>query len=198
MGFDHWGIWAGGQFALWALATSPAIAYPALNASSAVASVSPQIQREASENGGFSTYVLPNTFSILMPSDWFVEGSETAGAAVITSYQTASNPAPTDIRTEVNLVDEPPETYVDRQIDDLVEQKYVIDRFRLASVQGNQAFRVWIIDAPGEFANQIITFVGYENGSTAKIVSYYNGDSPTTVDTIMQMHRSFELVSEGE
>lgn len=196
MGFANWSLRAGMRATLWALGASAAIAHPVLWASPAVANPATLVQQEAAEGSGFATYVLPDTFALQMPATWFAEGAEAEGYAVITSYQTDSKPAPTDVRTEVTLVNEPPETYVDREIDGLVAQKYVIDRFRLASVQGNQAFRVWIVDAPGEFTHQIITFVGYENGSTAKIVSYYNDDSPTTVDTIMQMHRSFELIEE--
>ena len=198
MGFINWRLRVGMSGTLLALGASAAIAQPSPTLTSAIARAVPQIQREATESDGFSTYVLPDAFAIQMPSDWFAEGAETEGYVVITSYQTTSEPAPTDVRTEVTLVDEPPETYVDREIDRLIEQKYEIDRFRIVSVQGNQAFRVWLIEAPGDFAKQIITFVGYENGSTAKIVSYYNGDSSTTVDTIMQMHRSFELISEAE
>ncbi|HEY9888706.1 MAG TPA: hypothetical protein V6D02_09920 [Candidatus Obscuribacterales bacterium] len=147
----------------------------------------------------FTGYTLPQTFAISIPDGWWVTGSEQTASAVITSYAPeAAAIAPTDVKTEVILVPEAPDTYVARQIDDLIAGDYVIDRYGLAAVKGNEAFRLWIIEQPGDFAQRVITFVGYDNGTTAQIVSYYNDESPTTIETILAIHRSFELVSAAE
>ena len=208
MGLTNWGLRSSLSIGFLIVGTSVAIApLPAtISISSAIAVAPDTSSPDTSESDtealgitGFETYTLPTQFSIEIPSGWFVEGAELEGFALITSYRPDSEvPQPTDVKTEVTLVSEPPETYVDREIDALIQQEYVIDRFGIASVKGNEAFRVWIIEIPGDFANQVITFVGYENGRTAKIVSHYNDDSSTTKDTILQIHRSFDVISETE
>lgn len=208
MEFLKWGIRGGLSIGLLVLGGNGAIAGTLPNVPNLEVYTSPLKQETVApdagetvppEAGEFETYTLPNAFSVQVPQGWFIEGKEAEGYALITSYGPDSEATQMgDVKTEVNLVNEPPQTYVDRQIDDLIQQGYVIDRFGLASVQGNEAFRIWIIDVPGDFTNQVITFVGFESGKTAKIISYYNEDSATMTETIMQIHRSFELVSEEE
>ncbi|MDB9525938.1 hypothetical protein PN498_08070 [Oscillatoria sp. CS-180] len=156
-------------------------------------------QPDAGEPETFKTYTLNDTFSITVPQDWLVDGDEAENYALITSYSPESEtPQQDDIRTEVSLVAESPDTYVGREIDALIQGGYVIDSYGVASVGGNKAFRVWIIDLPGDFTHQVITFIGYENGNTARLISYFNDDSPTTTDMIVNLHQSFELNLEEE
>lgn len=142
----------------------------------------------------FETFTLPNQFAVSIPAGWFATGTDTEGYAIITSYAPEAELMATDIKTEVTLADEPPDTYVDRELDTLIQSGYTIDRFGLTSIRGNDAFRVWIIETPGDFSYQVITFVGYDQGQTAKIVSHYSDDSRMTIDTILAIHRSFDLV----
>ena len=151
----------------------------------------------------FETYRLVDRFSIEIPAGWLVQEDDTGQAVTITSYR-ADGPPPlaTDIKTEVTLVNEPPTTYVERELDSLIsqanEQGYIIDQYGLAAVGNNEALRLWIIDLPGEFSEQMITFVGYETGQTAKIVSYFNDASVATKDTILQLHGSFDFATAAE
>jgi len=139
---------------------------------------------------------VPGLFTLEIPAGWFTETAETT---VITSYDVSANPpTPTDLKTEITVVDESPNTYVGTELDALIEQAYVLDRYGITSVGGNDAFRVWIVQLPGEFANQVITFVGNADRSTAKIVTFYNDDSQATKDLILQMHSSFNFATNGE
>jgi hypothetical protein len=154
----------------------------------------PPTVTESLEPELFETFTLPNHYSVLMPRGWFAAGDETTGHTVITSYAPATDIADTDIKTEMTLVDETPETYVDRELDNLIQSGYTIDRFGIASIQGNDAFRIWIVETLGDFKYQVITFVGYDQGVTAKLVSYYSDNSRDTVETVLALHRSFNLV----
>lgn len=150
----------------------------------------------APEPETFETYTLPNTFSLTIPQGWFVEEVASENYALITSYAPdTTSPQQTDIRTAVLLVDEPPETFVEREIDALIQGGYNIDSYGVTVVEGNTGFRLWIIELPGEFTNQVITFIGYETGKTAKLVSYFNDTSTDTIDTLVNLHQSFELIN---
>jgi hypothetical protein len=207
MGLMSWSRSLGMSLGLVLLGVGGAIAQPpTLEMSAAAIAAVDQQDTTVSEpdsappaSAAFETYTLPAQFSIEMPQGWYAQGVVDDGWAMITSYQPESaSPQAGDVKTEVFLVDEPPETYVDREIDSLIQAGYEIDRFGMASVNGSDAFRIWIIEMPGDFANQVITFVGFDDGRTAKIVSDYNDDSVATTDTILQIHRSFELTSEVE
>ncbi|RZM77398.1 hypothetical protein [Leptolyngbya iicbica] len=142
-------------------------------------------------------------FVIDVPTGWLTEALAEEARAMITSYDaTVQSPQATDIATEISLVSEPPETYVPQQLDTLIEaalaEEYVIDRYGITSVSGNDAFRLWLEQVPGEFSRQVITFVGDAEGRTAKIVSSYNDDAPATRDLIVQMHGSFRFDSAEE
>lgn len=164
----------------------------------AIAQDMPQPAQQTSEpaaNEGIETYTVAAQFSLMIPAGWTTEMVESEGYAVITSYLPGETIQPTDVRTEVSLVNEPPETYVDREINALVQQNYRIRNYGVAAVGGNQAFRLWIIDRPGDFTQQVITFVG-EGNRTSKIISYYNEDSPEAIAILMEMHQSFEFISD--
>lgn len=160
--------------------------------------VAPQLEPEAAVNA-FEIYTLPNTFSLEIPQGWLAVGTEADGYAVITSYFPDTETLQvTDIKTEVTLVEESPKTFVGREIDELIQQGHVIDQYGMTAVGGNQAFRLWISELSGDFTNQVITFVGNEDSSTARIVSYFNDESETTRQTLLQIHRSFEFQPKEE
>lgn len=147
----------------------------------------------------FETFVVPGQFVLEIPTGWTTQVSVSEGMAMITSYDRATSaPALTDIETAITVVAEPPDVYVSQELDILIEQAlagaYEIDRYGITSVGGNEAFRIWLVQLPGEFSQQAITFVGDGQGNTAKIVSSYNDDSPATKDLILHMHGSFDFV----
>ena len=188
---------------VWALSAGVAIAQAAPESTTDEAPVAAPAEDITPDRDSFETYTLIDSFSIEIPAGWLVQEDASGQAVTITSYS-ADGPPPlmTDIKTEVTLVNEPPTTYVERELDSLIsqanEQIYTIDQYGLAAVGGNEALRLWIIDLPGEFSEQMITFVGYDTGQTARIVSYFNDDSVATKDTILQMHGSFDLAITAE
>ena len=146
----------------------------------------------------FQTYTLPDNFSLDIPEGWSTESLATERRAVITNYspdRLEGNAAQlTDIKTEVTLVDEHPDSFVDREITAIIDQAYPVRRYTSVEVNERTALRLWVSDLPQEYANQIITFVGYGDYGTAMIVSYYNTFSIETDILIEQIHDSFELV----
>jgi hypothetical protein len=189
------GLWLGTLGS--AIAPVPTLAdEPATTVEPAVdGSTDPATAPSATE---FETFTLEDVFAIDVPQGWQVEGLAPERSAVITNYS-GDRPADTasdltDIKTEVTLVPESPGTFVDRELDALIQSGYIIDQFGMTTVKGNTAFRVWLIDLPQDYTHQIITFVGYDQDRTAKIVSSYNDPSPTNVDLILEIHRSFELL----
>ncbi|NEQ44800.1 MAG: hypothetical protein F6K00_15045 [Leptolyngbya sp. SIOISBB] len=156
-----------------------------------------------SEPAPFEAFVVPGQFALEIPTGWTTQVSASEDMAIITNYDRATSaPALTDIKTEITVVAEPPDVYVSRELDSLIEQAlagaYEIDRYGITSIGGKEAFRIWMVQLPGDFAQQAITFVGDGQGSTAKIVSSYNDDSPATKDLILHMHGSFDFVAPGE
>ena len=188
---------------IWALSAGIAIAQMPSDSPVNEPSAAAPAEATTPHRESFETYTLIDTFSIEIPAGWLVQEDATGQTVTITSYS-ADGPPPsvTDIKTEVTLVNEPPTTYVERELDGLIsqanDQVYTIDQYGLAAVGGNEALRLWIIDLPGEFSEQMITFVGYETGQTARIVSYFNDASVVTKDTILQMHGSFDLAIAAE
>ncbi|MEM7648377.1 MAG: hypothetical protein AAF283_04325 [Cyanobacteria bacterium P01_A01_bin.70] len=156
-----------------------------------------------SESAPFESFVVPGQFALEIPPGWTTQVSANEGVVIITSYdRTTRAPGLTDIQTEITVVAEPPDVYVGRELDALIEQalagEYEIDSYGIVSVGGNEALRIWIRQLPDEFAQQVITFVGDGRGSTASIVSLYNDDSPATKDLLLHMHGSFNFVTQGE
>ena len=141
-------------------------------------------------------YTLPQSFSLQIPQDWNADGTEAEGRATITNYSPdrpeGDVPQSTDIKTEVILVSEPPNEFVDREIATIISQEYPVRRYTTVEVNERTALRLWVSDLPQAYANQIITFVGYGSEGTAKIVTSYNTQSPEIDFQIEQVHDSFE------
>ena len=151
----------------------------------------------------FEPWEVPDLFVIDVPTGWITAAATDEARAVIASYDAATQaPQPTDVATAIVLVPEPPETYVPQQLDALIEAalagEFAIDRYGITSVGGNDAFRLWMEQMPGEFSRQVITFVGDGQGRTATIVSSYDDDSAATRELLVQMHGSFDFISPEE
>jgi hypothetical protein len=145
------------------------------------------------------TYTLPNVFSIEIPPTWFTTGDAAAGSATLTSYpldRTAStSPQTTDIQTDILIVSESPDTYVDREISTLLSQDPWIETYGSAVVDNQTAIRIWLRSSTlPNYSQQVITFVGYGDRGTVKLVSYYNDPAPATRELIASVHRSFKLL----
>jgi hypothetical protein len=197
MRFDN-GLLQMGMGLVWLLGSPlSAIAAPMLAdaATSEPASVEALDPATTAPMPEFEIYTLEDVFAIEVPQGWQVSEMPADRTAVLTndSSDIATGSADTAIRTEVTLVAEPPNTYVEQELDALIQSGYAIDQYGLASVKGNTAFRVWLIDLPLDYTYQVITFIGYEQ-NTAKIVSYYNDPSPANIDLILYIHRPFELL----
>jgi hypothetical protein len=145
----------------------------------------------------FQTYVLPRAFSLEIPEGWVAQGVESDRYAVITNYE-ANRPAQTepqaqDVKTEVWLVGERPDTFVNRSIQEIVEKNYVVSNYRAVVVDDLPALRVWMSDLPLEYPYQIVTYVGYASYGTAMIVTHYATPTAETEALIQQVHNSFTL-----
>ena len=161
------------------------------------------IAQAETERAPFEPLVVPEQFAMEVPTDWFAQASEIDGTTLITSYDLATGaPDLSDIKTEIMVVAESPDVYVSRELDALIEQalagEYEIDSYGIVSIGGNEALRIWIRQLPDEFSQQVITFVGDGRGSTARIVSFYNDNSPETKDLLLHMHGSFDFAPQGE
>ncbi len=141
-------------------------------------------------------YTLPANFSLQIPQDWSADGTEAERRAVITNYSPdrpeGNAPQPTDIRTEVMLVSEHPDEFVDREVATIISQEYPVRRYTTVEVNERTALRLWVTDLPQTYAHQIITYVGYGSDGTAKIVTSYNTQSIEIDLQIEQVHDSFE------
>ena len=167
--------------------TSPASAPTSEESATESSDAADSAETENAE--GFETYTLPNIFSVEVPEGSIAEAVEAENYAVITTEAS-------DLKTEITFVNELPETYVSGQIDALIASGNFIDQYGIARVQGNEAFRLWLAELPGDFSRQVITFVGYDGIGTAKIVTHYNDPSEETKELIIHTHRSFEHISE--
>ena len=149
---------------------------------------------------GFQTYVLPRAFSLQIPESWAATGVEADRYAVITNYGSdrpaATLPAAADIKTEVWLFSEPPDTFVNRSIQAIVEKEYQVSYYRSVVVDELPALRVWMSDLPLDYPYQIITYVGYASYGTAMIVTQYATSTPETEALVEQIHNSFTLTFE--
>ncbi len=155
--------------------------------------------RDASTTVSFQTYTLPEVFAIQMPEGWFAVDNKAQRSALLTSYDpnrpTVTSPQLSDMLTEVAVIDENPSTFVDREINSLIAGDRVIDNYGYAAVDGQTAFRIWLLDSPlPEFTRQVITFVGYGDVATVKIVTHYNNPDPSIAEEIVEIHRSFQLL----
>ncbi len=151
----------------------------------------------------WESWNVPDQFEIGVPTGWVTTALSDPDQAIIASYDAMTQtPGPTDVMTAITIVSEPPEMYVSATLDGLIEAalagEYEIDRYGITSVGGNDAFRIWLVQFPGDFAQQAITFVGDGQGRTAQITSSYNDDSAATRDLIVQMHGSFRFDSAAE
>lgn len=146
---------------------------------------------------GFQTYVLPRAFSLQIPEGWVASGSASDRYAVITNYaprNRVGTPQAGDIKTEVRFVSQPPETFVDQSIGEIVANQYEVSYFRATVVDDLPALRLWMTDLPLEYPNQVVTYVGYASYGTAVITSHYVDATPETDALIQQIHNTFTLV----
>ena len=151
----------------------------------------------------WESWSVPELFEIDVPTGWVTTALTNPDQAIVASYDAMTQtPGSTDVMTAITIVSEPPEMYVSATLDGLIEAalagEYEIDRYGITSVGGNDAFRIWLVQYPGDFSQQAITFVGDGQGRTAQITSSYNDDSATTRDLIVQMHGSFRFDSSEE
>lgn len=145
----------------------------------------------------FQTHTLVDTFSIRIPQNWIFADDYSDRSATITNYNldrlASSAPHPNDVKTEVTWITEFPDTFVERELEALIAQNYPIRRYTTVEVDGQTALRLWVSDLPTGYSEQLITFIGYEDVGTAKIVTSHNAYSLERDVLIEQIHDSFEL-----
>lgn len=143
---------------------------------------------------GFKTYSLPGSFSIQVPEAWVATGSEVDRYAVITSFEGDRDPQPSDIKTEVWFTEETADTAVNRSIQTIINNGYAVSRYGPVDVNDLQALRLWLVDLPLDYPNQLITYIGYGTYGTAILVTHYHHRDEATMVLIEQIHDSFGLL----
>ncbi|MGD1904410.1 MAG: hypothetical protein ACFB0C_00275 [Leptolyngbyaceae cyanobacterium] len=143
---------------------------------------------------GFKTYTLPGTFSIQVPETWFASGSEAERYAVITNFEGDREPQPEDIKTEIWFTEETADTAVNRSIQDIINNGYAVNSYRQVDVNELRALRLWLVDLPLDYPNQLITYIGYGSYGTAILITHYNQEDEATTALVAQIHDSFGLL----
>jgi hypothetical protein len=143
---------------------------------------------------GFKTYTLPGTFSIQVPETWVATGSETDRYAVITSFEGDRDPQPGDIKTEVWFTAETADTAVNRSIQAIIDNGYAVSKYSQVDVNELRALRLWLVELPLDYPNQLITYIGYGTYGTAILVTHYHERDETTLALVAQIHDSFGLL----
>jgi hypothetical protein len=143
---------------------------------------------------GFKTYALPGVFSIQVPEAWVAEGSEDDRYAVITNFEGDRDGIPDPIKTEVWLTSETADVAVNNAIQEIISNGYAVSRYRPVEVNELRALRLWLVDLPLDYPNQIITYIGYGTYGTAILVTHYQTRDNETTALIEQIHNSFGLL----
>jgi hypothetical protein len=143
---------------------------------------------------GFRTYTLPRAFAIQIPEAWASEGVEVDRAAVITNYDPgrSSELQAGDIKTEVQFLEESPNTAISRAVDELVASGYTVTHYSFIEVNGILALRLQVADVPGDYPYQFITYIGYASYGTAMLISHaVSAVDGETAALLEQVHGSF-------
>ncbi|NJN20984.1 MAG: hypothetical protein HC812_07065 [Leptolyngbya sp. RL_3_1] len=143
---------------------------------------------------GFKTYSLPGVFSIQVPEAWVAEGSEEDRYAVITNFEGDREGTPEDLKTEVWFTEETADAAVNNAIQDIISNGYAVSRYRPVEVNQLRALRLWLVDLPLDYPNQVITYIGYGTYGTAILVTHYQARDNETTALIEQIHDSFGLL----
>jgi len=143
---------------------------------------------------GFKTYTLPGVFSIQVPEAWVAVGSEADRYAVITNFEGDRAPQLGDIKTEVWLTEEPAHIAVDRSIQAIINNGYAVNSYSQVDVNQLRAIRLWLVDLPLEYPNQLVTYIGYRGYGTAILTTHYNQTDEVTTALVEQIHNSFGLL----
>ncbi|MDA0265703.1 MAG: hypothetical protein O2890_06050 [Cyanobacteria bacterium] len=145
---------------------------------------------------GFKTYALPGSFSIQVPEAWVAVGSEAEQYAVITNFEADLDriPQPSDIKTEVWFTAETADTAVNNSIQAIINNGYAVNRYRQVDVNQLRALRLWLVDLPLDYPNQVVTYIGYGTYGTAILVTHYQTRDDETTALIEQVHDSFGLL----
>lgn len=123
-------------------------------------------------------------FSIHYPKDWQVTFQDNNRVDIV-----SSSPDPImDIRTEVSLLREDPDTVVPQRLDQIVASGVVVNRYSLITVNGYSGFRVW--SASADDRQTLTTFIGYADQQTAILTSRYTGEAQIE-DLVTTIHNSF-------
>ncbi len=145
---------------------------------------------------GFKIYTLPGSFSIQVPEAWVATGSEADRYAVITNFASDLDraPQPSDIKTEVWFTSETADTAVNQSIQAIIDNGYAVNRYRQVDVSELRALRLWLVELPLDYPNQLITYIGYGTYGTAILITHYQTRDDETTALAEQIHDSFSLL----
>ena len=123
--------------------------------------------------------------SVDYPAAWEIEQLEEG--LMISSVTTS--PAEL-VATQIVRMAAPPGPVINANLDSFSEEGSAVTRYSRATIDGQDAFVVWLTDRPDEFGSAIATFIGYEN-ETILMFSRYSPENPTAEDDILRLHASF-------
>ena len=137
-----------------------------------------------SPNANTATYT-DEEISVDYPATWQIKRLE--DGLMISSVTTA----PTElVATQIVRMAAPPGPVINANLDSFSEEGSAVTRYSRATIDGQDAFVVWLADRPDEFGSAIATFIGYED-ETILMFSRYSSENSTAEADILRLHTSF-------
>ena len=123
--------------------------------------------------------------SVDYPATWQIKRLE--DGLMISSVTTS--PAEL-VATQIVRMAAPPGPVINANLDSFSEEGSAVTRYSRATIDGQDAFVVWLTDRPDEYGSAIATFIGYED-ETVLMFSRYSPENSAAEDDILRLHSSF-------
>lgn len=140
---------------------------------------------EIDEDSANTVTYADEEISVNYPAAWRLERLDDGIA--ISSVATT----PTElIATQVVRIAAPPGAVVNANVESFAEEGSAVARYSRATVDGQDAFIVWLADRPDELTSAVATFIGY-GSETVLLFSRYAPENTTAEESILAIHASF-------
>ena len=94
------------------------------------------------------------------------------------------------IATQIVRMAAPPGAVVNANIESFTKEGSAVARYSRATIDGQDAFIIWLSDRPDELSSAIATFIGYED-ETVLLFSRYAPENIAAEESILAIHTSF-------
>lgn len=123
-------------------------------------------------------------FSVDYPRGWQVTPQGENGVTFVRVSDGVNMP----IHTDILILREDPQVVVPQRLDQIAAIGLSVQRYALATVDGQSGLRIWY--EPEEGQQALVTFVGYGNQQTVIMTSQHAQD-PVAQALVLQIHGSF-------